>query len=298
MRIDQLFGDTTPVFSFEFFPPAGERGRGDLLDTIAELRPLRPGFVSVTYGAGGSTRDRTVELVSHIKNHIGLEAMAHLTCAGSSRAELDAVLDQLQRAGIENLIALRGDPPAGSDTFVPHPDGPAHASDLVAMIAAEKRPFCLAVACYPEVHKEAASAEEDLKFLELKLSAGASVAITQLFFDNRYYFDFAEKAARAGIDAPIVAGIMPITNVAQIERFTKMCGASIPSKLWARLQDHRDDTDAVTRIGIEHATRQCRELLDAGVPGIHFYTLNRSRSTRTILTNLRDVGTDTGASSA
>ncbi len=287
MRIRQLFEAAEPVFSFEFFPPASDRGREDLLATIAELQPLQPGFVSVTYGAGGSTRDRSVELVSHIKNRVGLETMAHLTCAGSSRRELRSVLDQLEAAGIDNVIALRGDPPAGSDAFVPHPEGPAHASDLVAMIVEEQRPFCLAVACYPEVHKEAADAREDLDFLALKLNAGASFAITQLFFDNRFYFDFVARATAAGIEAPIVPGIMPITNVAQIERFTKMCGASIPEELWAELEAQREDADAVARIGIEHAGRQCRELLAAGVPGIHFYTLNRSRSTRDILTNLR-----------
>ena len=298
MRIHELFQASEPAFSFEFFPPAGERGREDLLATIAELKPLRPGFVSVTYGAGGSTQDRTVELVSHIKNRMGLEAMAHLTCAGSSRAELRAVLDRLESEGIEDVIALRGDPPAGTTDFVPHPNGPAHASDLVAMIVEERRPFCVAVACYPEVHKEAASPRTDLKFLALKLAAGASFAITQLFFDNRFYFDFVQRATKAGIHAPIVAGIMPITNVTQIVRFTKMCGASIPEKLWAQLEVHREDSDAVARIGIEHASRQCSELLAAGVPGIHFYTLNRSRSTCDILTNIRTNAGSGGESSS
>jgi methylenetetrahydrofolate reductase (NADPH) len=244
----------------------------------------------VTYGAGGSTRDRTIELVSTIKQSIGIEAMAHLTCVGSSRDELEQVLDRLVAAGIENVIALRGDPPAGETNFRPHPDGLAHASDLVRMIRAGRRPFCLAAAAYPEGHVESTSAAADLGHLVDKVAAGVDVLITQLFFDNRCYFDFVARARDAGISIPIVPGIMPITNLAQIERFTRLCGAMIPDALRAELEPHRNDTEAVTQIGIEHATAQCRELLAGGAPGVHFYTLNRSGSTRRILETLRREG--------
>jgi len=288
MRIAELFTPgAKPVFSFEFFPPKTEEGHASLIATIRELAALDPSFVSVTYGAGGSTRDRTLELVAYIKHELGIEAMAHLTCVGSSRTELSAILDRLESAGIENVIALRGDPPAGESDFRPHPDGLAHASDLVRLIRAQRRPFCLAAAAYPESHVESRSAEEDMRHLVEKVAAGVDVLITQLFFDNRHYFDFVERARRAGITVPIVAGIMPVTNVAQIERFTRLCGATLPAALRQRLEPAREDAEAVVRIGVEHAAAQCAELLAGGAPGIHFYTLNRSRSTHTILKHLR-----------
>jgi methylenetetrahydrofolate reductase (NADPH) len=284
MRIARLFmPGAKPVFSFEFFPPQSPEGRAALLATISDLALLSPSFVSVTYGAGGSTRDRTIELVSHIKKKIGIEAMAHLTCVGSSRSELGVILDRFEAAGIENVIALRGDPPAGEKDFRVHPDGLAHAVDLVRMIREQRRTFCLAAAAYPEGHVENPSLEDDLCRLVEKVAAGVDVLITQLFFDNRHYFDFVKRARAAGITVPIVPGIMPITNVAQIERFTRLCGATIPDALHRRLEPVRDDAEAVVGIGIEHATAQCRDLLAGGVPGIHFYTLNRSRSTRTVL---------------
>jgi methylenetetrahydrofolate reductase (NADPH) len=288
MRIAELFSTARgPIFSFEFFPPKTDDGRTALLATVAELGTLGPAFVSVTYGAGGSTRDRTIELVGTIKHEIGIEAMAHLTCVGSSRAELSQVLDRLDEAGIENVIALRGDPPVGETSFRPHPNGLAHASDLVRMIRESGRPFSLAAAAYPEGHVESTSLDDDLAHLVDKVAQGVDVLITQLFFDNRCYFDFVARARRAGIAVPIVPGIMPITNLAQIERFTRLCGATIPASLHTELEPHRDDAVAVTRIGIEHATSQCRELLAGGAPGVHFYTLNRSQSTRRILESLR-----------
>jgi len=288
MRIADLFTPgAEPVFSFEFFPPKTDEGRASLIATLRDLADLDPSFVSVTYGAGGSTRDRTIELVTYIKRELGIEAMAHLTCVGSSRGELSAVLDRLEAGGIENLIALRGDPPAGECDFRPHPDGLAHASELVRMIRAQRRRFCVAAAAYPEGHVESPSADEDLRHLVDKVAAGVDVLITQLFFDNCYYFDFVDRARAAGVTVPIVPGIMPVTNVAQIERFTRLCGATIPSPLLARLDPARHDGEAVVKIGIEHAAAQCRGLLEGGAPGVHFYTLNRSRSTRTILEMLR-----------
>lgn len=287
MRISSLLSRGAPVFSFEFFPPKTPAGDSALLATIAELRPLAPDFVSVTYGAGGSTRQRTIELVSYIKNEVGIEAMAHLTCVGAGRDELVSVLDRLERAGIENVIALRGDPPIGEDGFVPHPQGFRFASELVALLRSTSRPFCVAAACYPEKHIEAPSFDEDLRRLREKVDAGVDFLITQLFFDNRAYFEFVDRARSAGIMVPIVAGIMPITNLGQIERFTQRCGALIPRALHDLLEPYRDDSDAVERLSVEYAIGQCRELLDGGAPGIHFYTLNRSRATRDILTALR-----------
>jgi methylenetetrahydrofolate reductase (NADPH) len=287
MRIASLLERGEPVFSFEFFPPKTEAGDRALLATLADLRPLRPDFVSVTYGAGGSTRDRTVELVAYILDTLGIEAMAHLTCVGASREDLSSVLDRLEAAGIANVIALRGDPPLGEEGFAPHPEGLSHATELVRLIRAQSRPFCVAAACYPENHIEAVSMDEDLAHLRDKVAAGADFLITQLFFDNRVYFDFVARARAAGITVPIVAGIMPITNLSQIERFTQRCGASIPAELHRRLEPHRDDPEKVESLSIEYAIAQCRELIDVGVPGVHFYTLNRSRATRDILTALR-----------
>jgi len=287
MRIASLLERGEPVFSFEFFPPKTDAGDRALLATLAELRPLKPDFVSVTYGAGGTTRDRTVELVAYILDTLGIEAMAHLTCVGASREDLGSVLDRLEAAGITNVIALRGDPPVGEEGFAPHPEGLSYASELVALIRAQSRPFCVAAACYPEKHVEAVSFEEDLEHLREKVAAGTDFLITQLFFDNRVYFDFVRRARAVGITVPIVAGIMPITNLSQIERFTQRCGASIPAELHRRLQPHREDPEKIESLSIEYAIAQCRELIDAGVPGVHFYTLNRSRATRDILTALR-----------
>jgi methylenetetrahydrofolate reductase (NADPH) len=288
MRIVDLYGRGRPVFSFEFFPPATDAGRATLSGTIGELRGLAPDFVSVTYGAGGSTRDRTLELVSWIKNEVGLEAMAHLTCVGAGRDEISSVLDRLQEAGIENVIALRGDPPKGETAFEPHPDGLAHASELAAFIRDQRRPFCLAGACYPEKHVEAPSLEADIDHLLAKLDAGVEVLISQLFFDNTSFLRFRDLLHARGVTAPLVAGIMPITNLGQIERFTGQIGASIPDTLRAKLEPHRDDNAAVERIGTEFGLEQCRALLAEGVDGVHFYTLNKSRATRNILAGLRD----------
>ncbi len=290
VRIADIFkSGPDPVFSFEFFPPKGDKGHDALLATIADLQDLAPSFVSVTYGAGGSTRDRTLELVSYIKNRVGIEAMAHLTCVGATRDEISGVLDALESASIENVIALRGDPPQDAEDFVPHPDGLAHALDLIEMIRGGDRSICLAAACYPEVHPQASSPDDDLAHTIAKVRAGAEVLISQLFFDNECYFRFVEKVRAEGIDVPIVPGIMPITNVAQIERFTRMCGASIPDSLSKKLEPVREEPDAVVDLGIEHSVEQCAELLAGGAPGVHFYTLNRSRSTRDILSRLREL---------
>jgi methylenetetrahydrofolate reductase (NADPH) len=282
--VERLGGE--PAFSFEFFPPKDAEGVERLFETIAELRPYAPAYVSVTYGAGGSTRRLTVELVRRIKHEVGIEAMAHLTCVGATRAELCEVLDQLKGHGIENVIALRGDPPKGEQEFVRTEGGLGHGSELVALLRA-RYDFCIAAACYPESHPESKSHEADLLHLKAKVDAGADLLITQLFFDNADYFRFVERVRALGITVPIVAGIMPITNLSQIKRFTALCGATIPPPLLAELEACGSDVAAVQALGIEHATAQCRELISRGVPGIHFYTLNRSLATRHVLDRLR-----------
>lgn len=289
MRITDALATGRPSVSFEFFPPKTPEAEGRLFGAIDQLRPLHPTFVSVTYGAGGSTRGLTIELVKRIKNELGIEAMAHLSCVDHTAAELGAIVDSLVSSGIENILALRGDPPAGAARFEPAPGGFAHGAELAAFIRA-RADVCVVGAAYPEKHTEAPDLETDLRHLKAKVAAGAQVLITQLFFEPDDYFAFVRRARDIGIDAPILPGIMPVTNVGQIERFTALCGASIPARLRARLEEVRDDDGAVGAVGIEWAAAMCRALLAGGAPGLHFYTLNRSRSTREIVGLLRGEG--------
>lgn len=286
MKIRELLSQSEPSFSFEFFPPRSEEGTRALFDTVAMLRPLEPSFVSVTYGAGGSTRQRTLELVQRIRRELHVETMAHLTCAGASRDELSGVIDQLRAEGVENIICLRGDPPAGQASFQVAAGGLAHASDLVAL-AKGRGDFCIAVAGYPEKHPESPDRYTDLLHLKAKVDAGASLIVTQMFFDNSYYFEFVAQARRLGITVPILPGIMPVTNAEQIEKFTRMCGASVPERLRRELTVRRDDPQAALELGVAYATLQCADLLRGGAPGVHFYTLNKSSATRAILAALR-----------
>jgi methylenetetrahydrofolate reductase (NADPH) len=290
MKIRNRLNPSNPCYSFEFFPPKTDEGTRSLLKTLEDLAPLAPGFVSVTYGAGGSTRDRTLELVTRIKQTTGIEAMAHVTCVGHSLDELRELLDRLAAARIENVLALRGDPPKGEETFVPAAGGCRYASELVEFIRANDYPFCVGSAGYPEGHVETASREEDLRNLKRKVDAGCDFVISQLFFDNAFYFDFVERARRVGINVPIVPGIMPITNFDQVTRFTRMCGATVPMRLALELERVKDKPDAVVQLGVAHATVQCLELLARGVPGIHVYTLNKSPATRRIVSALRARG--------
>ena len=280
-----------PVFSFEFFPPKTDAGVQALFETVRQLHPLQPAFVSVTWGAGGSTRGRTLEMVTRIKQETEIEAMAHITCVGASRKELEEQLAVICDAGITNVLALRGDPPRGQREFTAHPDGLAHATDLVKLAreVAQRRGWnlCIGGACYPEGHPETRDLAQDLRHCKAKVDAGADFLITQLFFDNRKYFDFTGRARAAGIEVPILPGIMPITNVDQIERFTALCGAHIPAGLSAALRARRDDADAALQLGVAYAALQAAELLRGGAPGVHFYTLNRSTATRAILAALR-----------
>ena len=292
MRIRERLAHKRPVFSFEFFPPKTEKGEEVLWRSLEQLAPLGPDFVSVTYGAGGSTRARTIELVGKIKRRLGVEPMAHLTCVGATKDELARVLDQLGEHDVFNVLALRGDPPQGQARFEAAPDGLRYASELIAFIR-ERGPFCIGAACYPEVHPEASDADADLRHLKAKVDAGADFLISQLFFDNASFHAFDRRAVAAGITVPILPGIMPVTNVEQIRRFTQMCGAALPQPLQRRLEGAADDPQEVFWAGVSYAAQQCRALLQppvadpfapprVGVPGIHFYTLNRSPATRAI----------------
>jgi methylenetetrahydrofolate reductase (NADPH) len=286
MRIRDLLEDRRPVFSFEFFPPKTDEGRRTLEGTLEVLKGDDPDYVSVTYGAGGTTRNSTVDITKSIKQDLGIEAMAHLSCVGEPAERLVEILGDIDSGGIENVLALRGDPPRGETKWRPHPGGLSYSVELIRLIR-ERFDFCVGAACFPEVHPDAPDRESDLRYAREKVEAGASFLITQLFFDNELYFNFIEDARRAGIDVPIVPGIMPITNYGQIKRFTEMCGASIPDELTAELDGRADDPEAVAELGVAYATLQCSDLLARGAPGIHFYTLNRSPSTRAILAALR-----------
>jgi methylenetetrahydrofolate reductase (NADPH) len=306
MKIGELHGRGRPVFSFEFFPPKTVDGVHTLMATVADLEDaLQPDFVSVTYGAGGSTRDRSIDVVTRIQKELATTAMAHLTCVGSNEGEIAHVVDRFVAAGIENVLALRGDPPkeppaqatgdkATGDNkegtapagFQKVPGGFAHATELTEFLASRWQ-LDLGGACYPEGHLESTSPADDLKWTKVKVEKGAKFLITQLFFDNQDYFAFVARARAAGITVPIVPGIMPITNVAQIERFTKMCGAKIPHELAGRMRRAASDPAHVMAAGIEHAIKQCRKLLEGGAPGLHFYTLNKSFATRSILAAVR-----------
>ena len=286
MKISDIIKSNHPTLSFEFFPPRDDIGFWDLYKTIEKLQPLQPSFVSVTYGAAGSDRGRTVDLTARIKNDIHIESLAHLTCTSAGKREIAEVVDELKNAGIENILALRGDPPADQKNFTPPEDGFAYASDLAAFIR-DRHDFCVGGACYPEVHPEAASPEADMDNLKRKVDAGCEFLITQLFFDNTTYYRFRQRAEAAGIKVPIIAGIMPILSVKQIKRFVQMCGASIPQALMEKVEAVEDDAEAVRHIGMFHATQQCRSLLEHGAPGIHFYTLNRSTATRAIYQEIK-----------
>ncbi len=286
MRIDELLSGPEPVFSFEFFPPKTEKGEQNLYTALRELKTLEPAFVSVTYGAGGSTRDKTIEIVKRIKREYGLEAMAHFTCVGATVEQLHGTLREMAGAGVENVLALRGDPPEGQEAWVKTEGGLEYSSELVTLVRGGY-PFAIGAACFPETHIHATSPEADLGHLAEKVRAGVDFLITQLFFDNARYFDFLARARAAGIEVPIVPGIMPITQVGQIERMAAMCGASIPEALRQELHLREDSPEAVLDFGVAYATLQCAELLAAGAPGIHFYTLNRSPATRAILGALK-----------
>jgi len=287
MRVASLYQRGEPCFSFEFFPPKDEKGLQNLFQTIDELTSLRPGFVSVTYGAGGSSRDRTVEIATRIKRETKIEPVAHLTCVGHDKNELRNILKTYADAQVENVLCLRGDPPKGQETFVAPVGGFRYAGELIAFLKHEGFDFCLGGAAYPEGHIETLDRDIDLRHLKAKVAEGLDFLVTQIFFDNAFYFDFVERARHAGIHVPIVPGIMPITSFEQVQRFTRMCGATIPMRLMLELERRKDQPQAILELGVAHATVQAMELLQRGAPGIHFITLNKSRATQMILTALR-----------
>lgn len=288
MHIKEKLAGGHPLFSFEFFPPKTEKGEANLWTVLEELQELRPSYISVTYGAGGSTRAKTVELTHRIQQELGVDAMAHLTCVGSTKAEIAEILDELRERGVMNVLALRGDPPKGQERFTRTEGGFGYADELIAFLKERYGDaICIGGAAYPESHIEAPSHYQDLSNLKRKVDAGTDFLVTQLFFDNRLYFDFVDRARAAGIDIPIIPGIMPIQNVEQIKRFTAMCGASIPEDLLTRLERFADQPERVQEMGVVHATTQCLGLIQGGAPGVHFYTLNKSTATREILSAIR-----------
>ncbi len=284
MKIIDLLKNTRTI-SCELFPPKTAEGIPGVFRTIERLKAFCPDFVSVTYGAGGTTRSFTEEITVRIMAEAELRVMAHLTCVRQTREELHRVLERLDRAGVENVIALRGDPPRGESGFVPVEGGFSHATDLIHHIR-RNFGFGVAAACYPECHTESPDLATDLEYTKLKVQGGADFLIAQLFYDNNDFFSFVDRARQAGIDVPIIPGVLPFLSTGQIRRFTALCGSRIPEALDRQLDKFADDDDAVRELGIEHATRQVRELWDAGVSGVHFYVLNRSYSVSKILTNL------------
>jgi methylenetetrahydrofolate reductase (NADPH) len=284
--ISDLFAQRRPLRSLEFFPPKDEAGVAALRETALLLKRISPDFVSVTYGAGGSTRERTAQVSRLLREEIGFTVMPHLTCVGHSRFELNDIADQLHAGGYRNIMTLRGDPPKGQATFVPYQDGLRYGSDLAALLKARHPDFCLGVGGYPEKHPEAPSADVDLDNLKRKVDAGAAFITTQLFFDNAVYYRFVERCRARGISIPIVPGIMPVLSLKQIKRFTEMCGATLPPKLITRLEAAGETPEVVETIGIEWALSQIRDLVAHGAPGYHLYILNRAKGALSLAAGL------------
>jgi methylenetetrahydrofolate reductase (NADPH) len=276
--LSELFAQTRPLRSIEFFPPKDDAGVEALRQTASALRAMSPDFVSVTYGAGGSTRQRTAQVSGLLKEEFGYTVMPHLTCVGHTRAELNAIADKIHADGFRNIMTLRGDPPKGSQVFEAAAEGLSHANELVGLLKARHPDFCLGVGGYPEKHPEAPSAEADLVNLRRKVDAGADFVTTQLFFDNVSYYRFVERCRKSGITVPIVPGIMPVLSLKQIQRFTSMCGTSLPATLLRRLEAAGDTAEIVEAVGIDWALGQIRDLLARGAPGYHLYILNRAKS--------------------
>lgn len=286
MKISDAYGSGRSGLSFELFPPKTPQGLANLFQHVAKLVEFRPSFVTCTYGAGGSTQSTTLDIISRVGREFQLPVATHLTCVGSTVDGLRAYLRQARERGVRNVVALRGDPPKGDAAFRPVEGGLRYANELVALIRAEFDDMGIAVAGYPEKHLEAPSMDVDLGNLKRKVDAGADAVITQLFYDNSDFFRFRERCEALGVRVPIVPGLLPVTNFAQIQRITSLCGARLPSELVSKLAGAGDDTSAQFAIGVEFARRQTQDLLDAGVPGIHFYVLNRSEAAAEVLGNV------------
>jgi methylenetetrahydrofolate reductase (NADPH) len=288
MKISDIFEQKERTFSFEFFPPKDEISAIDFGVNVGQLMKLSPSFVSVTYGAGGSNSDRTFALVDYLQNKTGLTVMAHYTCVGASKAKVLEDMNYLKSKNVDNLMLLRGDPPKGTSDFAPHPDGFAYASELIEKVSSEfKNTFTIGAGCYPEKHPEAATFDDDILHLKEKIDAGADFLITQLFFDNDIYFNFVDKVRKAGIRCRMIPGIIPITSYSQIERFFKLSNTKIPDALMDKLKSAKDNPKRILRTGIDYAIEQCRNLIENGAPGIHFYTLNKSSATVEIFEAIR-----------
>ncbi len=287
MRITDIFKKERITFSFEFFPPKDEISAVEFGIHVGRLFKLNPSFVSVTYGAGGSTQERTFNLVDMLQRKIGMTTMAHYTCVNATREKVSDDLQTLEKSGIENLMLLRGDPPKGQKTFIPKSKQFQHSSDLIEF-AKKLDKFCIGAAAYPEVHFESKNQEEDIKFLKNKVDCGADFLVTQLFFDNNHYFDFVEKARKAGITKRIIPGIIPITSFKQIKKVVGFSNSSIPEELAMALEPHQDNSFKSYQVGVDYTIKQCMELLENGAPGIHFYTLNKSRATIDIFETIKN----------
>jgi methylenetetrahydrofolate reductase (NADPH) len=283
MKISEAFAKGAPTLSFEFFPPKTPGQEKRLFEVIAQLKKFNPDFVSVTYGAMGTTREKTFFWVNEIKNKYGLEPVVHLTCVAADRDDISRQLDELEKMGVENILALRGDPPEGQKDFLPPANGFKFAKELIAFIKKRNPSFCLGCAGFPEGHPRAPSLERDIEYLKQKIDAGAEYVITQLFFDNRFYFDFIERCGKAGIKVPIIPGLMPITGLHQIRKMTDVCGATVPGRLLEKLEDNPSQT---IKIGAEQTLTQARELLKSGVPGLHFFVMNQAEPISSILTQV------------
>lgn len=289
--ISEILASKSPTFSTEFFPPKDKKGSTQVLKAAQVLKEtLAPDFVSITYGAGGSTRDYTLRYAEELKDEYGFEVMPHLTCVGHSKSELLETVQQFQEVGFRNIMTLRGDPPQDKEHFRPHPQGLSYASELVALIQKKFPDFCLGVAGYPETHPEAPNKKVDIENLRHKVNQGASFITTQLFYDNNHYFDFVKRCRSIGITIPILPGILPILSFQQVKRFCKLCGASIPTALETKLEAVKEESEKVRQIGTDWAYQQVKELIKKGVPGIHFYILNRPQSTLTIIERLKAEG--------
>ena len=283
MKVCELLKVHQPTLSFEFFPPKTKEQEEELYQVITQLKIFSPHFVSVTYGALGTTRQKSFFWAKEIKARFQIEPLAHLTCVAATKEDITQQLQTLKEIGVENILALRGDPPEGQKDFVPPAGGFRFARQLIEHIKTVAPHFCLGVAGYPEGHPEAPNLEKNIEYLKQKIEAGGEFIITQLFFENRYFFDFQERCRRRGITVPILAGIMPITNYKQIRKMTKICGATIPPELLAKLEKYQADEKAIKEIGVEKATSQCQELLKAKVSGLHFFVLNQAEPVSQIL---------------
>ncbi len=284
MKINGLFTGEQ-VISFEIFPPKPDFPLDTVFATLEELKGLNPAFISVTYGAGGSSSARSIEIVDKVKNHYGVEAVAHLTCVGATPDTIDTVLDRLQALGVENILALRGDPPAGDDGFVPPENGFAYAKDLIRHVKGRDC-FSIAAAAYPEGHLECRDVDRDIEYLQQKVEQGVDLLITQLFFDNALFYAFMEKIRAKGIACPVSAGIMPVLNASQVKRITSLCGAGIPAKLQRLMEKYGAVPADMEKAGIEYASEQIVDLLAHKVNGVHFYTMNKARQTKEIMGNI------------